>query len=416
MRKLLLLLILLFAVRSADAQATNSSASNPLGGNVNLVDAGTCSTYGSYFWQKLPLNASTTTVNLAGTFSGTVTVRESNNGGATWTTAGTQTGVGTSSYATNGFTDVCADVTTYASGIIQITVTTGVGVNSGGMGAGVSSVNTLTGAVTLAAGVNTTITPAGNTLTIASTGLSGLTTGFIPKAASASTATNSLCDEGISVANTMTCTDTAGVAAPSFASTASTAGFVDYAQGATSAAAALCVTATSICEQAPTSVTYYLVIKPGAVAQGVETNTVTSAVDTQGFSGDANHSASVTIGSGTSIGSTSLCSTGNCPVGTYRVNVYVDITTACGTTGTYLVNLIYTDDQGSKTAIVNIQGSGAVPATGLLTTTSTANYGQASQIIRSTGAASINYSTTAAACGTAGPMVGKLYLSVEPLQ
>jgi hypothetical protein len=132
MRKLLLLLILLFAV---DAKAqTNSNPANPLGGNVNLVDAGTCSTYGSYFWQKLPLNASTTTVNLAGTFSGTVTVRESNNGGGTWTTAGTQTGVGTSSYTTNGFTDVCADVTTYASGIIQITVTTGVGVNNGGAG------------------------------------------------------------------------------------------------------------------------------------------------------------------------------------------------------------------------------------------------------------------------------------------
>jgi hypothetical protein len=173
MRKLLLLLILLFAVQSANGQATNSSASNPLGGNVNLVDAGTCSTYGTYFWQKLPLNASTTTVNLAGTFSGTVTVRTSNNGGATWTTAGTQTGVGTSSYTTNGFTDVCADVTTYASGIIQLTVTTGVGVN-GAASAGVSSLNALTGAVTLAAGANTTITPAGNTLTIASSG-SGIT-------------------------------------------------------------------------------------------------------------------------------------------------------------------------------------------------------------------------------------------------
>ena len=148
MRKLLLLLILLFAVRS-EAQ-TNSNPANPLGGNVNLVDAGTCSTYGSYFWQKLPLNASTTTVNLAGTFSGTVTVRESNNGGGTWTTAGTQTGVGTSSYTTNGFTDVCADVTTYASGIIQITVTTGVGVNNGGSSSssGLTPVATLPGTCT----------------------------------------------------------------------------------------------------------------------------------------------------------------------------------------------------------------------------------------------------------------------------
>lgn len=126
--------------------------------------------------------------------------------------------------------------------------------------------------------------------------------------------------------------------------------------------------------------------------------------------------AAVTIGSGTSIGSTSICSTVDCPAGTYRVNVYVDLTTACGTTGTYLVNLIYTDDQGAKTVPVNINGTGAVPATGVLTTTSTANFGENGQIIRSTGAASINYSTTATACGTAGPMVGKLYLGVEPLQ
>jgi hypothetical protein len=124
----------------------------------------------------------------------------------------------------------------------------------------------------------------------------------------------------------------------------------------------------------------------------------------------------VVIGSATSIGSTSLCSTTNCPAGTYRVNVYVDITTACGTTGTYLVNLIYTDDQGSKTVPVNINGTGAVPATGLLTTTSTANFGENAQILRSTGAASINYSTTAVACGTAGPMVGNLYFSIDQVQ
>jgi hypothetical protein len=79
------------------------------------------------------------------------------------------------------------------------------------------------------------------------------------------------------------------------------------------------------------------------------------------------------------------------------------------------VNLIYTDDQGAKTIPVNINGSGAVPATGVLTTTSTANYGENAQVLRLT-SGSINYSTTAVACGTAGPMVGKLYLSVEPVQ
>lgn len=175
----------------------------------------------------------------------------------------------------------------------------------------------------------------------------------------------------------------------------------------------------AICEQAPASVTTYSVVKPPVSAQGTLLGRMTAAVITQGFSGDADHSngsAGTTIGSGTSIGSTSLCSTANCPVGIYRVNVYVDITTACGATGTYVVNLIYTDDQGSKTVVANISGTGAVPATGVLTLSSTANFGQVSQIIRSTGAASINYSTTAVACGAGGPMVGKLYLSVEPVQ
>lgn len=125
--------------------------------------------------------------------------------------------------------------------------------------------------------------------------------------------------------------------------------------------------------------------------------------------------ATVTIGSGASIGSTVLCNASNCSIGPYRVNAYVNLTTPCGTTGTYLVNLIYTDDQGAKTIPINLSGTGAVPATGVLTTTTVTNFGEASQVIYTTGAASINYSTTAVACGTAGPMVGKLYLSVEPL-
>lgn len=144
-----------------------------------------------------------------------------------------------------------------------------------------------------------------------------------------------------------------------------------------------------------------------------------NSVNTAGNIGVATIQATpgvITIGSGTSIGSTSLCSTTLCPAGTYRVNTYVDITTACGTSGTYIVNLIYTDDQGSKTIPVNINGSGTVPATGTLTTTSTANYGENAQVIRTTGGASINYSTTATACGTAGPMVGNLYLSVDRVQ
>jgi hypothetical protein len=223
--------------------------------------------------------------------------------------------------------------------------------------------------------------------------------------------TNSLVtDNGTSA----TYSGTGGYVAPVFVSNGATAGFVDYPQGTTSAAVAPCNVATSICEQAPTAVTSYLVNKPGVSATGIITNNVAAAVITQGISGDANHSATVTTGSGTSIGSTTLCTSANCPAGTYVVHVYTDITTACGTSGTYIINLIYTDDQGAKTIPVNINGTGTVPATGTLTTTSTSNYGENSQVIRLT-SGNLNYSTTAVACGTAGPMVGKLYLAAVPV-
>lgn len=66
------------------------------------------------------------------------------------------------------------------------------GTCSGGGGSGVSSLNSLTGAVTLAAGANITLTPVGNTITITSgTGGSGVagggTTNTIPKWTNSST-------------------------------------------------------------------------------------------------------------------------------------------------------------------------------------------------------------------------------------
>lgn len=49
-------------------------------------------------------------------------------------------------------------------------------------------------------------------ITYGAGGLSGLTTGFFPKASSSTTVANSLCDEGITTANVLTCTDTSGAA------------------------------------------------------------------------------------------------------------------------------------------------------------------------------------------------------------
>jgi hypothetical protein len=71
---------------------------------------------------------------------------------------------------------------------------------------------------------------------------------------------SSMIDNGTNV----TSTDTGGYIAPVFVSNGSTAGFIDFPQGTTSAAVAPCNVATSICEQAPTAVTSYLITKPGA--------------------------------------------------------------------------------------------------------------------------------------------------------
>jgi hypothetical protein len=146
---------LLFSFLLFPFLALAQTPSNPLGGNLNVVDGGTCSTAGSFLWQRLPTSAGNTTVNLAGTFSATVTVRESNNGGGTWSTAATLSSVGTSSFQTNGFTDICVDVTSYTSGIVAVSLSTGLqqvqsataSVNGGG-------VNTQTVGYTAVAGDN----------------------------------------------------------------------------------------------------------------------------------------------------------------------------------------------------------------------------------------------------------------------
>ena len=200
-------------------------------------------------------------------------------------------------------------------------------------------------------------------------------------------------------ATTVTTTDTGGYVAPIFTANGTTAGFIDFPQGSTSAAVAPCNVATSRCVQAPTAMTASVETLDGGESQGARFTTGSTSAFQDMNSGDANHSATVTTGSGTSIGSTSLCSTANCPAGTYRLNAYIDITTACGTSGTYTVSVVYTDDQGSKTFVLPLTGTGSVPATGVLTTTSTSNWGEASIVLRSTGAASINYLTTATGCG-----------------
>jgi hypothetical protein len=202
------------------------------------------------------------------------------------------------------------------------------------------------------------------------------------------------------------------------------AGFVYLTQGTAITSSNTNVPANSIIDEAPTAVTAYTNTRPGTAAQGIAVGTLSGSVITQGYSGDSNHSATVSWSTATSVGSTSLCSTTFCPAGTYRISGYIDVTTACTTTGSYVVNLIYTDDTTvSKTVVIPFQGLGFTTTFGpsavssTLVPVSTTDYGAIVPFtIRSTGGASINYSTTAGACGTGGPGVGKLYLIAEPIQ
>lgn len=126
-RILLLALLASAAFVCPRAQAQIGQITNPVSAPLHAQDAGTCSaTANSNLIQQLPPNASTTTVNLSGTFSATVTVRASNNGGATWVTLGTASAAGTTTYGTNSYTHLCADVTTYTSGTVNVTISTGV--------------------------------------------------------------------------------------------------------------------------------------------------------------------------------------------------------------------------------------------------------------------------------------------------
>lgn len=130
----------------------------------------------------------------------------------------------------------------------------------------------------MVAGSGITITRGqfGSTIASTSTGISGLTTGFFPKAASPTTLTNSLCDEGITTASTVTCSDTAGLAAKFFTATGTTAGFFAAGQGSANGHA----TANTITLEAPAAVTSYELVLPGTATTGLSLWTNASNVET----------------------------------------------------------------------------------------------------------------------------------------
>lgn len=93
--------------------------------------------------------------------------------------------------------------------------------------------------------------------------------------------TNSLITDN---GTTATYTGTGGYVAPVLTLSGTTATFMDFAQGTTSTAVAPCNTANSICEQAPTAVTSYLITKPGAAPTNNFSVATTSTAGVQSFS------------------------------------------------------------------------------------------------------------------------------------
>jgi len=344
-----------------------------------------------------------------------------------------------SSFAVLNLTSGCSG--TVSSGVLSITCTGAGGgtttnaltLNSGGAGAASGATFNGSGAITLSyntlgaaplASPTFTGTVLGSAATFtALTGSTSLTAGIVGTTAgllnlSGSTSgTATFTAPAVAGTSSNAVVSSNAISAPSYTATGGTSGFFQFGQGSTNA-----VGTTDITEQAPAAVTSYLVIKPGTAASGLAAGTNVSGTITQNFTGSAAFSTgAVTTGSGASIGATSLCTITNCPAGTYQISAYLDVTTACTATGTYFVSLIYTDDAASKTIVMPLQGTGTTTTfgpsaiTSSLGLASTTNFATGSVVLRSTGAAAIQYSTTAGACGTGGPMVGKMFLTVVPL-
>jgi len=255
---------------------------------------------------------------------------------------------------------------------------------------------------------------------------SAIAAGFIPKSTDATHGllTASLCDEAITTANAITCTDTAGIRTPVFTSTGTTAGFTDFPQGTTSAAVAPCNTATSICEQAPAAVTSYLLNKLAGPSSGIKLESNSAAVLTESSSGDSNHSVHVTAQTATKTIYT-LCpaSAGGCNVaGQYRVTWYFNQGgTACGTPtpGQVTFALSWTDNAGAHAAIalpMNDNSSIAVfTAAFKFAASNTTGFASGEFNLWSTGAQPIQVTNTYTACGV-GTGTWELTAAVEQVQ
>ncbi len=143
MRKLLLILFLMICASPPASAAIGNVTQGPFSyAPLNVQDTSKCSSTspsGSYLIQQFPLNTATAVISLNGTFSGTITVYLTANSGTTWTSAGTVSSTTPLSVVVAGYTHLCADVTTYTSGIIGTTISSSLGISATGGGGGTTT-------------------------------------------------------------------------------------------------------------------------------------------------------------------------------------------------------------------------------------------------------------------------------------
>lgn len=210
-----------------------------------------------------------------------------------------------------------------------------------------------------------------------------------------------------------------------FTSKGTTAGFIDFPQGSTSSGVTPCNAATSICEQAPTAVTSYLVTKPGAAGTGIRMNVNASNVVTQTFSSSFG-AVSATSQTGSISTATVCAATANTAcgqAGQYRLSYDIwGSGTACSnvTAGKVVFTLTWTDANGTAHTTVPWQlydYKGAV-----LNDTGTFNFNTAlgteganGSMILSTNGTVIQYASTYTAC-TTGTGTYNVHITTEQLQ